>query len=164
MATAIMTSALSTGHKTHPYPPLFSAHITVFLSFRFWHLFSPSTCISQNVSKIGVKLPSIGPMMGYFVSDRGLGHQKAHGEKVEAGVFLEMTREAGADREQEGEPTTCVQVLANVADPYYWGERESSWRTELRAILLGQKTFQDVIAKLPPFWVSLYLEWGSWRV
>jgi len=80
-------------------------------------------------------------MMGYFVSDRGLGHQKANGEKVEAGVFLEMTREAGADREQEGEPTTCVKVLANVADPY-WGERESSWGTERRAIFLGQKTFR----------------------
>jgi hypothetical protein len=35
--TAIMAGALSTSHKAHSDPPIFSANITVFFSFGFGH-------------------------------------------------------------------------------------------------------------------------------
>jgi hypothetical protein len=40
MFAAIMTGTCAAGHKTHPNPPLFFAHITILFSFRFWHHFS----------------------------------------------------------------------------------------------------------------------------
>jgi hypothetical protein len=43
MLTAIMTGTFATGHKTHTDPTPFPAHITVFFSFGFWHLASPSS-------------------------------------------------------------------------------------------------------------------------
>jgi hypothetical protein len=51
MATAIMTGTLPTGHKAHSDPSIFSADITVFFSFGFWHFFSPSRVFRQSISK-----------------------------------------------------------------------------------------------------------------
>jgi len=42
MLAAIMTGTCATGHETHSDPTPFLTYITVFFSFRFRHLASPS--------------------------------------------------------------------------------------------------------------------------
>jgi hypothetical protein len=43
MLAAIMAGTFGTGHITHTDPTRFLAHITVLISFGFWHLASPSS-------------------------------------------------------------------------------------------------------------------------
>lgn len=60
MSATIMASALAAHHKTHSYPIVFLAHITVLFSFSFRHLNPPSSLLCDPRIMTGARTPSEG--------------------------------------------------------------------------------------------------------
>ena len=115
VATAKMAGAFTARHKSQPHPTAFFADITIFFPFSFWHFF-PLTLFLQFSSNRRSMYPCLAQDDGVWFQESGWMSRDTCCNSWGLASILIMTREAHADREQEGEPTTWVKVMANTAD------------------------------------------------